>query len=430
MSIRRQLKIIATGIFLALPWIGAASAQNNYCYIEGTAPPKWTPCQNSNPLAVSASVSASITPFLPSTSGSRGTPLSVTTSDSSGNLPTGDAVVVTNVGSNPMYCNVAGVAATTSDQLITASGGWFVFTPIATVTTLHCIATGSSTTANSVGGSGLPAGTGGGSGSGGGAVTLASGAVSSGAYSSGSIASGAFASGSIGSGAIASGAVASGAYASGAFASGSGADGWDVSTGATSAAAATAGSTGSVNAKLRLMTSQLDTIATNVASAVPAGTNIIGKVGIDQTTPGTTNGVQVNAALPAGTNRVGYTSDDPCTQKAKTNLPISQNGTSSVQLIALSGATVIYVCSLSLIAAGATTVAITTGTGSACVTGNAAVIGSTTSNIANSMSFAANGGLTLGSGHGTIAQGAASSELCMILGSNVFVSGNLTYVQQ
>jgi hypothetical protein len=121
---------------------------------------------------------------------------------------------------------------------------------------------------------------------------------------------------------------------------------------------------------------------------------------------------------------------DACMFKAKTNLAISQNGTASVQLIALSGSTVIHVCSLALIAAGATTVAITTGTGTACVTGNAAVIGSTTANIANSMSLAANGGLTLGNGQGTIAKGAAASELCMILGTNVFVSGNLTYVQQ
>lgn len=36
-----------------------------------------------------------------------------------------------------------------------------------------------------------------------------------------------------------------------------------------------------------------------------AGTNIIGKVGIDQTTPGTTNGVQINAAIPTGTNSIG-----------------------------------------------------------------------------------------------------------------------------
>jgi hypothetical protein len=42
-----------------------------------------------------------------------------------------------------------------------------------------------------------------------------------------------------------------------------------------------------------------------VKAAIPAGSAIIGKVGIDQTTPGTTNGVQVNAALPAGTNAIG-----------------------------------------------------------------------------------------------------------------------------
>jgi hypothetical protein len=42
-----------------------------------------------------------------------------------------------------------------------------------------------------------------------------------------------------------------------------------------------------------------------VNAPLPAGTNIIGKVGIDQTTPGTTNGVQVNAALPAGSNTIG-----------------------------------------------------------------------------------------------------------------------------
>lgn len=130
------------------------------------------------------------------------------------------------------------------------------------------------------------------------------------------------------------------------------------------------------------------------------------------------------------TGSVAVASADPCLGANKTNLPISQTGTSSVQLVGLSGSTVIYVCSLSLIAGGATTAVLTTGTGTACVTGNAAVLGDTTANIANGLSFAANGGLTLGNGAGTIAKGAASSELCMILGSNVRMSGNLTYVQQ
>lgn len=137
-----------------------------------------------------------------------------------------------------------------------------------------------------------------------------------------------------------------------------------------------------------------------------------------------------SVTVSAGTNRVGYTSDDPCTQKTKTNKAFTTNGTSSVELVAVSGSTTIYVCSISMIAAGATTVAFTTGTGTACATGNAAVIGSTTANIANSMSFPANGGMTLGNGTGTVAQGAASSAFCMVNGTNVYVSGNISYVQQ
>lgn len=130
-----------------------------------------------NPFPVLGTFSAS--GFSPSVSGARGTPVSVTTSDSSGTLPTGAVVAVTNVGAtNPMYCNVNGVAATTSDQYISANGGWFAFTIPATVTTLHCIATGGTTTANMVGGSGLATGTGGGSGGGGGgAITAADGAI-------------------------------------------------------------------------------------------------------------------------------------------------------------------------------------------------------------------------------------------------------------
>lgn len=47
------------------------------------------------------------------------------------------------------------------------------------------------------------------------------------------------------------------------------------------------------------------TPGTTNAVALTAGTAIAGKFGIDQTTPGTTNGVQVNAALPAGSNLIG-----------------------------------------------------------------------------------------------------------------------------
>lgn len=103
--------------------------------------------------------------------------------------------------------------------------------------------------------------------------------------------------------------AASGSYASGSIASGA-----MVDLGAIADAAATAGSTGSVSAKLRLATTQLSTINTTLGTPMQttggtvglvAGTAIAGKFGIDQTTPGTTNGaaiVGVNAATTLAGN--------------------------------------------------------------------------------------------------------------------------------
>lgn len=65
----------------------------------------------------------------------------------------------------------------------------------------------------------------------------------------------------------------------------------------------------------------LATIATNTGAAIPAGTNLIGKVGIDQTTPGTTNGVALvgvngatalagNGTTGTGSLRVTIASDN------------------------------------------------------------------------------------------------------------------------
>lgn len=126
------------------------------------------PCGDATtPLQIAGTFSAALGGFTPSLSGARGTPVTVTVADSSGTLPTGTVVDVSNVGSNPMYCNVNGVAATTADKLI-ASNSWFEFTIPSGVTTLHCIATGGSTAANTVGGSGLGTGAGGGSSGGGG----------------------------------------------------------------------------------------------------------------------------------------------------------------------------------------------------------------------------------------------------------------------
>jgi hypothetical protein len=86
--------------------------------------------------------------------------------------------------------------------------------------------------------------------------------------------------------------------------------------GTTTDAVGTTPSTGSAATLISLAKA----INNNVSAAIPAGSAIIGKVGIDQTTPGTTNGVQVNAALPAGTNLLGKTGIDQTT-------PGTTNGT-------------------------------------------------------------------------------------------------------
>jgi hypothetical protein len=64
-----------------------------------------------------------------------------------------------------------------------------------------------------------------------------------------------------------------------------------------------------------------------INAPLPAGTNLIGKVGIDQSTPGTTNKVSIgtdgtialNAAIPTGTNIIGFVRVLPagCTQTTR-----------------------------------------------------------------------------------------------------------------
>ena len=57
---------------------------------------------------------------------------------------------------------------------------------------------------------------------------------------------------------------------------------------------------------------QTGTWTVGINTAIPAGTNLLGKVGIDQTTPGTTNGVQINAGA-ALIGKVGIDQTTPGT---------------------------------------------------------------------------------------------------------------------
>lgn len=238
------------------------------------------------PVTVAGGVSANLSPFTPGLTGARGTPLTVTTSDSSGNLPTNTgSVIVSNVGSNPMYCNVNAVAATVADQYISSAGGWFNFGIPAAVTTLRCIATGGSTTANSVGGSGLGAGTGGGSGGSSSAITTWAGgtlgAMNTYGTTPGAVlvpGMNAFVTNTVtvtgtvtatptGTQAVS---AAIGTYAAGALATGAGVDGWDITQGAKADTACAAPTSTTPCSEIALMKGILD--AANTAGQLKVST--------------------------------------------------------------------------------------------------------------------------------------------------------------
>ena len=73
-------------------------------------------------------------------------------------------------------------------------------------------------------------------------------------------------------------------------------------------------------------------------NATPAGTNLIGKVGIDQTTPGTTNKVSIgtdgtvalNAAVPAGSNIIGNVRVDQTTPGTTNGVSLAQVGSTTI----------------------------------------------------------------------------------------------------
>jgi len=133
-------------------------------------------------------------------------------------------------------------------------------------------------------------------------------------------------------------------------------------------------------------------------------------------------------SLAAGTARIGYTSDDPCTQKTKLNAPFSTSSGGPVSIVALSGSTVIYICSISAVVDTAVKLSFIDGTGGSCASAQHAIWGSTTA--ASGMSLPDNGGFTQGSGNGSVGVTAAASAFCLLQSGTALIAGNVTYVQQ
>lgn len=210
--------------------------------------------------------------------------------------------------------------------------------------------------------------------------------------------------------------------------------------------------------------------------AIPAGTNLIGQVSLNiaAAANSATNGIysnllqgnavisatnglyfnvlQGNAAISATNggyanllqgNAVNSVTNpifveqaanaDPCSAASvKINVPIS-TATGTVALVAGVSAKKIYVCSFSIITTTAISVSLSEGSGTTCGTSSqAGVIGvGTNGTAANGLPLAANGGLTLGNGGGTVAATAtAANYLCLFQSGTAQIAGNLTYVQQ
>lgn len=269
-------------------------------------------------------------------------PFTATTGGVTATMPAGPAIVVTNTGAtNAVYCQ-QGPTASTSSQYI-ASGSWFEFARINGQTQMTCITATGTTTVNMVGGVGQASGSGGGGGGGGGPSANVS--IVSPLGSSLSAASVAVVIASdqaavpisaaalpLPTGAATSALQTTGNTSLATIATNTGAAtpaggniigkvGIDQTTPGTTngtaivgvnAATALAGAGAVGTGSLRIAVGQ-DTTTVAGSASIPAGTNLMGKVGIDQTTPGTTNGVQVNAALPAGTNLLGKTGIDQTT---------------------------------------------------------------------------------------------------------------------
>ena len=120
---------------------------------------------------------------------------------------------------------------------------------------------------------------------------------------------------------------------------------------------------------------------------------------------------------------------DPCKGQAKLFASINQTG--NTEIVAGTASEKIYVCSIHVVAAVATDVAVVEGTGTVCGTSTAGVNGFGGATAATGWNFAANGGIALGNGDSSLgAEVASGDNLCIFNSGSGQVSGGISYVLQ
>jgi hypothetical protein len=179
----------------------------------------------------------------------------------------------------------------------------------------------------------------------------------------------------------------------------------------------------------------LNNINTNVQAPIPAGSNIIGKVDIDQTTPGTTNGVQDAATGATGSTAptkaiyAGGISSGNLTgiiQGDTTNAIAISTGTTT-QVIALAASKKTYITSLSILpVSAAVNITIEYGTGTNCATVVGYLAGSASIPAAT---LTTGEGWTESAGLGPEYVVPSGDEICIVTSGSSNVGGHVTFTQ-
>jgi hypothetical protein len=135
---------------------------------------------------------------------------------------------------------------------------------------------------------------------------------------------------------------------------------------------------------------------------------------------------QAPVKITDGTNSLVV---DPC--KAQTKFYVSISQTANTQLVTGTASKKIYICSIHVVVAVVTNVALVEGTASVCATGTTGVSGFGGATAATGWNFAANGGIALGNGDAAVgAEGTNADNLCLFNSGTGQVSGGISYVVQ
>src|SRR3990167_2260126 len=133
-----------------------------------------------------------------------------------------------------------------------------------------------------------------------------------------------------------------------------------------------------------------------------------------------------NGAVGTGTLRIvqgsGSTVSSCADETQVTSVVISTATSGNVELVAISGTTVVFVCGFNVIAGGTVGVQFISGTGSACATGE--------TNKTGVYPLVVNSGIAVGNGGAMQFKGAAGEAVCVELSAAVHIDGLLTYVQR